>query len=219
MTEIGEMNKGQLMYECAKRKIKGFQGKDSETMRKLVKEHDAALSKTSDEVIKKMTETEQTETEQVEPVADEEVIEENFGEVTSEDAMEILTETKIEKIKEKEDDKMASKTEKKVKKEKKASSGTLGRKPSDKAALMEDHGSPCKKDSTADVFFKLLKKGGTKEVIVKKAEEIIVQKQIKCDNAESRFAKILAAVNTGYFNYGDIKFKVSKDDKGKYLLA
>lgn len=191
MADVSKMNKGQLMLECTKLKIKGFAGKSEEEMIKMINDHKAAMnSKTTEEIIDKTKGAKVAEASD----ADDVVID---GDVAEEAKKEVVKPEKIKKNK----------------------ASSQGRKALDKSKLMANHGTPFLEKSSASIIFKLLLEGGTKADIAKKAEEILNDKQIKCTNPIKRVEKTINYVNAGNCDYGDKKFKVVRDKDGVYKLS
>jgi len=233
MEGLEELSIGKVMVECARRNIQGYTGKPKLELIKMIEKHDAALKgsepKKKEEIVEETIEEESSDVvieddeEFPEPKFDDsdgdgEVVEIDTGSETTDESDD--SEPEIETPKPKESA-MAGKAKAKVKAEKakkpaaKKDDKGRGRVAIDKEKLYKETGSPFKAMTNSDVFFRLLKKGGTKESIVKAATATFAKKEIKCGNPDSRFDRILTAINSG--NAG-VNLKVVKDEKGRYSI-
>jgi len=91
-----------------------------------------------------------------------------------------------------------------------------GRKPLDRKKLYEASGNPFYPESAGAILFELMKKKLSKKEMAEKALVVFEKKQIKCNNIGGRIDRLVNSINSGETG---IKMKVSKNEKGKFIIS
>ena len=242
---LESLNVGKLLFECAKRQIKGFQKKEKPELIQMIRDHDSATGKDDRLKPKKKDKEKDIDLNDDDDDLDGDAIEDKFTKMSRK---KLKLYIKKHDLKEKhgvrvmksdtEDDlrdkirnvnsnsnkgdgmakkKASAKKGKKSEKKTTKDADGRGRKITDRKALINEHGSPFRKNTAFDILYRVVVKAGAKgasaETICSSAKKAMAKNKIKCASVESRFSKLISVVD-------DTKGagKIIQNDKKKYLL-